>query len=154
MNPYRFYYPIDVRYGDIDPQRHVNNARYFTFMEQARIQYLMMLGLWSGDDFDNIGIILAEQSCTYLAAITLQHKVEVGVHIGHMGSKSIEMIYSLRDIKSQKELATGRSILVAYDYGTEQSIPIPKQWRDVIARFESGASSDEQEAVDIKAKPE
>jgi acyl-CoA thioester hydrolase len=119
-------------------------------MEQARIQYLMMLGLWSGDDFDTIGIIMAEQSCTYLAAITLQHKVEVGVRTDSMGSKSIDMSYSLRDVESQEELATGRSILVAYDYERGQSIPVPKQWREVIERFESGVSSYELEDVAIE----
>ena len=150
MNPFRFYHPVEIRYGDIDPQRHVNNARHFTFMEQARIQYLMMLGLWSGDDFDTIGIIMAEQSCTYLAAITLQHKVEVGVCTDSMGSKSIDMSYSLRDVESQEELATGRSILVAYDYERGQSIPIPARWREVIERFESGAYSDDFDGVVIE----
>ena len=150
MSPFRFYHPVDIRYGDIDPQRHVNNARHFTFMEQARIQYLMKLGLWSGDDFDTIGIIMAEQSCSYLAAITLQHKVEVGVRTDSMGSKSIDMSYSLRDVESQDELATGRSILVAYDYERGQSISIPKQWRKVIERFESGVSSNEHEDVALE----
>ena len=150
MSPFRFYHPVDIRYGDIDPQRHVNNARHFTFMEQARIHYLMMLGLWSGDDFDTIGIIMAEQSCTYLAAITLQHNVEIGVRTDSMGSKSIDMSYSLRDVESQDELATGRSTLVAYDYERGQSIPIPKQWREIIECFESGVSSNEHEDVAIE----
>jgi acyl-CoA thioester hydrolase len=35
----RFYLPIQVRYGDIDPQWHVNNARFFTHMEQGRVPY-------------------------------------------------------------------------------------------------------------------
>ena len=37
MADFRFYHPIEVRYGDLDPQGHVNNARYLTYLEQARI---------------------------------------------------------------------------------------------------------------------
>ena len=37
MSAYHFSYPIEVRYGDLDPQGHVNNAKYLTYMEQARV---------------------------------------------------------------------------------------------------------------------
>jgi acyl-CoA thioesterase FadM len=30
MPAFRYYHPIEVRYGDLDPQGHVNNARYLT----------------------------------------------------------------------------------------------------------------------------
>jgi acyl-CoA thioester hydrolase len=141
MHSYRFYHPIEIRYGDIDAQRHVNNACYFTFMEQARANYLMNLGLWSGEDFDRIGIIMAEQSCTYLSPITFQQRIEVGVSTERMGTKSLELSYDLRDAKSHQTLATGRSTLVAYDYQKAQSIAIPEAWREIIEGFESGASS-------------
>jgi acyl-CoA thioester hydrolase len=138
MNQIRFYHPIQIRYGDIDAQRHVNNARHFTFMEQARAQYIIELGLWQGDDYDQIGIIMAEQSCTYLAPITFQQEIEIGVRTQNLGTKSIEVHYSFRDAKSLQELAKGRSILVTYDYRTGKSIPIPEEWRERIKRFESG----------------
>jgi len=153
MSEFRFYHPIEIRYGDIDAQRHINNARYFTFMEQARASYLMNLGLWSGEDFDRIGIIMAEQSCTYLVPITLLQSVEVGVRTERMGSKSIAMEYILRDAQSQKELATGKSILVTYDYQSAQSMPIPPKWRETIERFESGSSAGGAEGIEDGVNP-
>lgn len=154
MGDYRFFQPIEIRYGDIDAQRHVNNARYFTFIEQARVRYLMNLGLWRATDFDQIGIILAEQACTYLAPITLQHEIEVGVRTERMGSKSIEMSYCLRDVTSQQELATGSAILVAYDYQLEESITIPAAWREIIEGFESGTFSGVHGDEDPEVEPE
>ena len=141
MAAFRFFHPIEIRYGDIDPQRHVNNARYFTFMEQARVNYLMNLGLWRGDDFDQIGIILAEQACTYLLPITMQQQIEVGVRTERMGTKSIDMYYCLRDMTSHEEHATGRSTLVAYDYRRAESIAIPDEWRESITAFEAATAS-------------
>ena len=37
MDDFKFHHPIEVRYSDLDPQGHVNNARFLTFFEQARV---------------------------------------------------------------------------------------------------------------------
>ena len=35
MTDFRFFHPIEVRYSDLDPQGHVNHAKYLAFFEQA-----------------------------------------------------------------------------------------------------------------------
>jgi len=40
MTDFHYYCPIDVRYGDLDPQGHVNNARFLTYFEQAELATL------------------------------------------------------------------------------------------------------------------
>src|SRR3989304_2028477 len=77
MPSFRFSHPIEVRYADLDPQRHVNNAAVFTYLEQARAKYLEHLGLWGGGDFDDLGIIVAEASATYKAPISYSDQVVV-----------------------------------------------------------------------------
>ena len=79
MDIYHFYHPIEVRYADIDAQRHVNNKCYFTYMEQARIEYIHVLGLWDGIDFDKIGWVVAEQSCRYIRPVRYDQHLRVGV---------------------------------------------------------------------------
>lgn len=134
---FRFYHPIEVRYGDIDAQGHVNNARTFTYMEQGRVRYLQALGLWDGRDFRSIGIILAEASCTYRAPIVLTQRLRVGVRTSKIGTKSIEFSYSLEDDDTGQVMAIGRTVQVAYDYYRGASIPIPDHWRQVIEAFEA-----------------
>jgi acyl-CoA thioester hydrolase len=136
MIEFRFFQPVDIRYADIDAQRHVNNARHFTYMEFARAKYVEHLGLWDGRDFDNIGFILVEQSCTYLAPITYEQNIQVGVCTAQLGNKSFELAYSIQDRESGEELAEGRTVLVAYDYRMGKSISIPAEWRQRIETFE------------------
>lgn len=136
MGEYRFFHSIEIRYGDIDAQRHVNNARHFTYMEQARSKYIKALGLWEGSDFDAIGIILAEQSCRYISPIQLENDIKVGVRTVRLGEKSIETQYSIQDSQTGEELAVGQATLVAYDYQLRKSIPIPDDWRVAIASFD------------------
>ena len=39
MSQYRFAHQIEVRFRDCDSMGHVNNAVYFTYMEQTRFAY-------------------------------------------------------------------------------------------------------------------
>ncbi len=135
---FRFFHKLEIRYADIDAQRHVNSARYFTFMEQARAAYLRELGLWQGLDFDAIGIILAKQSCTYKEAIRFGTEIAIGVSTERIGNKSLHMVYSIQDAGDQRQMAYGETLLVAYDYGSERSIPVPAAWRERIEAFEAG----------------
>jgi acyl-CoA thioester hydrolase len=136
MEPFRFYHSIEVRYGDLDAQGHVNNARYFTYLEQARLHYLHHLGLWDLVDFQDIGVILAEVSCTFRQPIRLKDLIQVGVHVSQLGTKSLTMEHRIETVPEGKEMASGRSVLVAYDYRRGASLPLPERWRNVISEFE------------------
>lgn len=137
MPDFRYFHEIEVRYGDLDPQAHVNNAKFLTYMEQGRIAYIRDLGLWDGRSFFDIGIILAEARVTFLAPIHFGQKVKVGVRVSEIGNKSMTMEYMLLDGESGEKLATGSSVLVAYDYRLAQTRRIPDHWRETITRFES-----------------
>jgi acyl-CoA thioester hydrolase len=137
MTQYRFYHPIEVRYGDLDPQGHVNNAKHLTFFEQARIQYMIELGLFTKDQsFMEIGVILADVHITYLEPIYFGQRIKVGVHAARLGNKSMTWEQNIVDAESGKEIAKGEVVMVTYDYRQEKTIPIPQEWRDKISTFE------------------
>jgi len=132
---FRFSHEIEVRYADLDPQRHVNNATVFSYFEQARARYLQQLGLWDGRDFDDIGVIVAENAANYTAPIAYSDRVVVEAGITRLGTKSLQFEYLLRT-DDGRPLATGRTTLVAFDYRRAVSIPIPDAWRLAITAFE------------------
>jgi acyl-CoA thioester hydrolase len=137
MTQYRFYYPIEVRYGDLDPQGHVNNAKHLTYFEQARIAYLIELGLFTKDQsFMEIGVILADVHITYLEPVYFGQNIKVGVHVAKLGYKSMRWEQNIEDADTVKEIAKGEVVMVAYDYRRRKTIPIPQEWRDKISTFE------------------
>ena len=138
MLQFRFYYPVEVRYGDLDPQGHVNNAKHLTYFEQARIAYLMELGLFSKDQsFMEIGVILADVHITYLEPVYFGQNIKVGVHIAKMGNKSMNWKQNIIDADTNKEIARGEIIMVTYDYRAGKTIAIPQEWREKISQFEN-----------------
>ncbi len=143
MSEFRFFHPIEVRYGDLDPQGHLNNAKYLTYFETARINYFAQLGLFTpGQSFLDIGVILADARVTFLAPVEFGTPVKVGVRTSKLGNKSITVEQNIVHAGTGEVLASGRVILVAYDYHTSKSLPIPDVMREKISEFE-GLTTDE-----------
>ena len=137
MSDYRFYHPIEVRYGDLDPQGHVNNAKHLTYFEQARIHYMIELGLFTRDQsFMQIGVIVADVHITYLEPIYFGQNIKVGVHAAKLGSKSMTWEQNIVDTDTGREAARGEVIIVTYDYKDEKTISVPQEWREKITAFE------------------
>jgi acyl-CoA thioester hydrolase len=136
MREFHFFHPIEVRYGDLDPQGHLNNAKYFTYTEQARISYWKHLGLWQGGSFLDIGIILAEARMTFKAPVLWGQPIQVGVRVSRLGNKSFDVVYVIKDAQTSVEHARGSTIQVAYDYRSAKTISIPDDWRIIISDFE------------------
>ena len=136
MTDFHFFHLIEVRYGDLDPQGHVNNAKFLTYLEQARVFYLKQLKLWEGSSFLDIGIILADVQLTFHKAIQFGDPVRVGVRITRIGNKSMTSEYRIEDGRDASVFATASSVLVGYDYRTNRSAPIPEEWRKAILQFE------------------
>jgi acyl-CoA thioester hydrolase len=135
---FRFSVPLSVRYADLDAQGHLNHARYFSFMEEARFQYLRAAGLWTDlRNFDAMGQIVAEAACSYKRPVYLGQTVDVAVRVSRLGNKSLDMEYRLA--VDGEEVAAGRTVQVAFDYAAKRSISIPHEWRARIAAFEGDA---------------
>ena len=127
---------IPIRYADIDAQRHLNNVAYFAFMEHVRLAYLQETGLWSGEDFESVGMIVAQATCNYTAPAYLGETVTVWIRVSHLGNKSFHFDYRLETERG--EIATGRTVQVCYDYVNKNSIPMPERWREAIVAYEPG----------------
>jgi acyl-CoA thioester hydrolase len=137
MSDFHFYHPIEVRYGDLDPQGHVNNAKFLTYFEQARLVYWIRLGIFTTDQsFMELGIILADVHITYLAPVYYGQNIKVGVRVVKLGNKSMTWEQNVVDAATGKELAKGEVVVVAYDYKEEKTISIPQEWREKIELFE------------------
>ncbi len=139
MSEFHLYCPIQIRYSDVDAQAHVNNVRFLSYFEQARMQYLVELGLWDGKAFLDLGLIVADVHVTYHAPLYLGQEIRVGIRVSRLGNKSLDFAYQIEDQQSGKVAASCETVMVAYDYHTNNSIPIPPRWREKITAFEEMA---------------
>ncbi|UPM42246.1 acyl-CoA thioesterase [Halocatena salina] len=122
---------IAVRYRDLDPENHVNNAVYGTYIEQARLTYLDHVLEKAADDSR---VVIAHLSIDYQRPVTLSDEsVAVTVRTTELNDSSIPMEFELRT--SDGIAATGESVMVTVDEDGDPR-PIPSAWRDRITSFE------------------
>lgn len=134
---FRFSTTLEVRWRDLDPLGHVNNAVYFTYLEHARTHYLRELGLVSFKSPEEVGIILAEATCTYHAPLYLGERVTIWVRVSEMRNSSFIFEYRMEG-EDGRLVATARTVQVCYDYRARRSTPIPEHWRATITAYEPG----------------
>ena len=136
MSDFKFYIPVKIRYSDLDPQWHVNNTRYLVFTEEARLAYLVELGLFDGKSFLDLQMIIADIHVAYISPIALGQKVRVGTRAARIGNKSITFDYIVEDADSGELLAKAEVVGVTYDYRSQKTISVPDDWRRIIGDFE------------------
>jgi acyl-CoA thioester hydrolase len=133
---FRFSTTLEVRWRDLDPLGHVNNAVYLTYLEQARVHYLRDLGVAPSDP-EGIGFILADVSCQFKSPLALGEHVTIHARVSKLGNSSFIFKYRLEG-PEKRLVATARTVQVCYDYAARRSIPVPAPWRQAITAFEPG----------------
>jgi acyl-CoA thioester hydrolase len=134
---------VEVRLSDTDAMGHVNNARYLTYVEIARVAYYervigqpLPLGYHGAEE----GMILAEVTMTYRAQAYFGEILTVETRVDRIGNTSFAMSHRITAPESRygpaRLVATSVGTLVSYDYGTDRPIPVPDDWRAAIAAFE------------------
>jgi acyl-CoA thioester hydrolase len=136
MTGFKIYTPIEVRYSDLDPQWHVNHARILTFIEQARFNYLLNLGLFNGNNFLQLSLIVADVHVAYKAPILPGEPVRVGTRISRIGNKSLVFEDQVENSQTGQIFAISETTMVAYDYVNQTSTPVSVGWRRIISSFE------------------
>ena len=120
-----------VRFSDLDPMGHVNNAVYLTWIENARIEFLRRLGAFDKPDTSEMAMILARVELDFRAPAGFGDEIEVGVRTARLGTKSFDLEYELR--RGEEVVANATTVLVAYDYQSKSSKEIPDEWRRRLA---------------------
>jgi acyl-CoA thioester hydrolase len=138
LTDFTYYHPITVRFADLDPQAHVNNSVYLTYLESARLGYYEQVGIWGHAAGMKTGMVVAHIDIDYLAPIFFGQAIQVGVRLARLGHKSFTLAFVIETVPGKVPLARATSVMVVYDSTTEQSILVPPDWREKLTFFEGG----------------
>src|SRR5258708_8552777 len=131
---YPCWYPVQIRFRDLDPLAHVNNTVYFIYFEEARSHYFDQLKPWlkewpSGEEHQMLedevfqtqpltenprintgsrdthyGILVKETTCTYALPLVRFDNAEVGVRVAKIGRTSFVMEHQIRDCNDHERV--------------------------------------------------
>ncbi len=136
---------VQVRYQDLDPYGHVNNAVHLEYFEAARIAYLNALAERAGlgpleaGDIPGMYYVVAEATVRYKAPIYFGDILHCSASIRTVGNRSFVIDHELRAGESYEDgriLAEGTSAQVFYDPKTEDVRPRPDWFLSAVAALE------------------
>jgi acyl-CoA thioester hydrolase len=58
----------------------------------------------------------------------------VRVNVGDIGKSSFTLIYEIAHAVSERLVASGKTVMVSYDYEKRSSVPLPPATRDLLQR--------------------
>jgi acyl-CoA thioester hydrolase len=138
MEGYRYVYSQEVAFRDLDAFGHVNNAVYLTYIENARIGYVRdVLGI---ESLEGLLLIVASVKIDFRSRSNLGETLQIGARTTRVGTKSFDLEHEIRS-QEGRLVADVQTTLVAFDYESDRTMPIPPEWRARIENYESRSAA-------------
>lgn len=130
--------PINIRFSDFDTLKHVNNANFLTYLEEARIKYFEEVITSEEVDWWQDGMILARMEIDFRKPITGIRNYFVYIRCSRIGNKSFDFSYVItrEENNSVETIAEAKSVMVCYDYEKEETVPMREDWKEKVKRYE------------------
>lgn len=114
---------IAVRWGDMDAAGHVNNSRFFTYFEEARVDWLN--ATLDGPLFTKSGPVIAEASCDFKQPLRHPATLLIDVYATPPGRSSLKNVYDATLVDTDERVAAGTAVLVWVDVETGEPVSVP-----------------------------
>ena len=119
---------ISVRWRDMDAMGHVNNAKYVSFLEEARVRWL--LGVEGVSLSDRIVPVVAATNVNYRLPIVWPNDIVVELCVERLGNSSVTIGHRIVGGKDGNTLySDGNVVVVWMDTQTGRSAPLPEAVR-------------------------
>jgi acyl-CoA thioester hydrolase len=120
-----------VRFGDTDAMRHVNNAKFLTYLEDARVGFFRHV---SGERIGLGQLILARTEIDFVRPILFGHgPVRTTVWVEGIGTKSFRMGNVME--QDGEVVGRARAVMVAYDYVAGGSRLVTDEERAILETY-------------------
>ena len=111
----RYVFDCPLRWSDLDAYGHVNNARFLTLYEEARVALMFNYARAQGLTSFEAGVVVSRHEVDYLRPVDFGHRVTIEMWVEEIRASRFVIAYELRD---DGELAgRARSVLVPFDLG-------------------------------------
>lgn len=110
------HYPVQVRFSDVDVYGHVNNVKYFEYLQESRIATTARI--WAG--LDPVSLVVAQTDVDYRRPILFRPETyDVWSWVSRVGSRSASIDSLIAD--GDDVYARARVTIVFFDRATQRS---------------------------------
>jgi len=120
--------PLSVRWRDLDAFNHVNNSNFLSYLEEARLRWMMQLpGEWIDE---NVAPVVAAANVNYRRPIEWPNEIVVELFVERLGNTSLTIGHRIVCADDLSILyADGNVVMVWIDKARGQASPLPEAVR-------------------------
>jgi acyl-CoA thioester hydrolase len=142
---------LEIRYGDLDPYGHVNNAVYLQFFEKIRIDYwraiadLVGIDELEAGDVPGARYVIAETTVRFKVPIFFEDTLHGAAWMRTVGNRSYSMDFELRTGETFEDgtfAAEGSADHVFFDPVKDAVQPRPDWFLPTVAELEGRSEED------------
>ena len=138
---FRFFYPLRVRWAEVDMQKIVFNAHYLMYFDTAIAEYWRALALPYEEAMQKLGgdLYVKKASIEFHASARFDDRLDIALRLNRIGNSS--MVFSGCIFRGDDLLITSELIYVFADPSSQTSKSVPNELRQLMQDFELGQSS-------------
>jgi acyl-CoA thioester hydrolase len=113
----------NIRFGDLDPQGHVNQAVFLTYFETGRVAMFRNHDLGIG--VPGLTFVMVRMEVDYMKELHWPGSIDIGTGIAEFGRSSFKASQAI--FRDGACVAVGKATLVCMDIKTRKATPLPDE---------------------------
>ena len=118
LSDFPFHHELKTRWRDLDAFKHVNNATFLSYIEDARIVFFKRWGI----NFKEKSLIVAAVKLDYINQLQHPSNIIVGQKVSRVGSKSFDIRSAV--FKNNLPICCSTITSVCYDFVNSKTVPV------------------------------
>ena len=129
---YKAYHTVSTRWADNDQYGHINNAKFYEFVDSAVNAHLIIAGALK----DSIGLVV-DSGCRYTSSLAFPDVIEVGIKVDRIGTSSVSYGFAVFRRGTTVPAAIGHFVHVYVDRETRRPKAISGKLRAVVENLKA-----------------
>jgi len=126
ITDFKFQHALRTRWRDSDAFRHINNAVYLSYIEDARIE---LLKRWKITP-DKKSVIVASVKIDYYKQVIHPTKLIIGQKVSRIGNKSFDVSSVVFNKVLNEPVCKSIITIVCFDFNKNRTVPVYSQIKE------------------------
>ncbi|MES2617738.1 MAG: acyl-CoA thioesterase [Bacteroidota bacterium] len=126
---------LRIDWSELDLFGHVNNVEFFKYIQASRVNYWDSIGLTYLFTESKLGPMLASTECQFKKPLFYPGEITVLAKVDFIKNSSFGLTHAIVD-QHGDVAATGKDIVVYYDYNNHHKLALPDYIRERIYQRE------------------
>ncbi len=125
-NTFPHWTELPIRFRDLDPLNHVNNAIFSTYYEEARIIFIREVPSFANQMENGFSFVLANITIDFISPVEYPANILIGSGIKKIGNTSITSFQAVYTAESKKLVSVAEARGVWFDLDNQRPSPVPE----------------------------